>query len=74
MPPPAPRVSCPACGHAVSRVMHVEYRGEGPAVEMWRRRQCDACHARFTTQGTERVVSGPTIYLRVDILPPTTST
>jgi len=74
MPLPTPRVSCPACGHALSRVMHVEYTGEGQAVETWRRRQCLACHARFTTQGTERVVSGPTIYLRVDVLPPSVST
>jgi len=71
MPPTAARLACPSCGHAYSRVMHVQYNDDdSTAVGIWRRRQCLACHARYTTMGTERVVGTPTITIALEIIPP----
>lgn len=71
MPPIAPRLACPACGHEYSRVMHVHYDDDASsAVGIWRRRQCLACHARYTTMGTERVVGAPSITIALEIIPP----
>jgi hypothetical protein len=71
MPPLTPRFACPVCGHTYSRVTHVQYPEDpGGVVSIWRRRQCLACQARYTTMGTERIVGAPTVTLTIEIIPP----
>jgi transcriptional regulator NrdR family protein len=72
MPPIAPRLACPACGHAFSHVTHVDYReaDTSTAVSVWRRRRCLACDARYMTEGTERVVGRSLVTIALEIIPP----
>jgi transcriptional repressor NrdR len=48
-------VNCPVCGEADTRVVDSRVASDGTAIR--RRRQCVACHGRFTT------------YERVDLVP-----
>lgn len=76
MPPLSPRLACPACGHPFSRITHVQYPDMdhlGDHVDIWRRRQCLQCHARYTTMGTERIVGQPTVTITLEIIPPTST-
>lgn len=77
MPVPTPRLSCPSCGHPYSRITHVEYSPDpGDTIEIWRRRECLACHVRYTTRGQERIVStapvAPSLRFTLEIIPPST--
>lgn len=57
MPEPSEKVCCPHCGHGRSHVVNVRHTQlDARAVDTWRRRQCLACLALFTTAATERVV------------------
>lgn len=43
-----PKLICPICGEAESRVTNSRPSTSGDAI--WRRRECEHCHARYSTE------------------------
>jgi len=55
-------VKCPSCGHLEDKVIDSRSAKEGQAIR--RRRECLACHRRFTTY--ETVESAPLLVIKKD--------